>query len=911
MKNLLAFIFLFFIISNSSKAQTDSYSSNIFTDSPIALSSGHYSFNLPLFNMETSSSLINLKAQLSYHSKSTRAIYSGSMFGNGFSLNVLPVISRDNATDETVLPNLTIGANGTNPNPDVYSYNVYGLSGKFFVYVKNGALQVQLLEQNDYAQIKVKHNNTGFNVRSYQNMYFTIIDKNGTEYIFSTKETRTDQYSSQNRFLNIYLTNVIDKSKKEILNYVYSDRTVGTNTLKQISEILIPGNGRVKFTIQNTTVPYMKSIEIYNEFNTLEQTIDLGYSPSHLNTNNLWKITYKDTNNKSYYYQLSYYPNSGTLDNSGFYWTGTIANQYMPYGVNSFTEFAYPSLLTGMTSGALRQVTLPTGGTIDFTYEVNDMKLENNDLYTKVADNYHFNEIPRTSTNVNVIENGLFVNYKRHTFTIAEKAKLFHKIRANGSTNYNFSPPLTTYPAYRILKVGNSTPIINTTASSNSANYSFLTLDPGTYYLEFRASDESKFTETSLKVHTKKTTDLQQFIYAPGARIKSIKEQITGQVKNETVFHYKPLSQLNDKTSSGYAGFTNGVYSKAVLQYFKDKTKEFVYYTTVTKEIKGKGFIEYDYGNKILNDSLLSVGKYDNLRNFPKTVKRYDVNKNLEEEIVNTYNFQFTPVEINENLVNVKSQGILQNQSTSGKSYINNQNNANVTKDIIYSTEYRVPLTETVTDLKSGEVTKLESSYQKLGNEVLLSDTNKTVNNNLLFKRTYSYGIQLINTTESFYKLNSYTEENKFGEVISNYQVTKTDVNGNILEYLDNLGVYHSIVWGYNNSKKLFEISDMRYDNINQLTIQNLQLYSSSQHIGSYQNPNLILNLYSTLRNTHPDKLITTYTYYSNKGLRTVTDPNGRTTNYTYDNFRRLLDIKDHEGNLIKTYQYNFINGVN
>src|SRR5690606_14609355 len=133
--------------------QTESYSSNIFTDSPISLSSGHYSFNLPLFNVETSSDLVSLQAQLSYHSKSVRSIYSGSMFVNGFSLNVVLVISRKSATDEDHLPGLFIGANGVSTNPDVYSYNLFGLSGKFFVYVKNGAMKVQIVEQNEYAQV--------------------------------------------------------------------------------------------------------------------------------------------------------------------------------------------------------------------------------------------------------------------------------------------------------------------------------------------------------------------------------------------------------------------------------------------------------------------------------------------------------------------------------------------------------------------------------------------------------------------------------------------------------------------------------------------------------------------------------------------------------------------------------------
>ncbi len=462
---------------------------------------------------------------------------------------------------------------------------------------------------------------------------------------------------------------------------------------------------------------------------------------------------------------------------------------------------------------------------------------------------------------------------------------------------------------YKIYKSTNlTTPVISGTA--NATSYSNRILEPGTYYLEYKNSEDSKFTERSLKIHTKKTSDLQYFIYAPGIRIKSIKEIIDNKTKNETIFHYKPLNQLNEKISSGYSGYA-GSNSRTTLKYMKDKNKEFVYYTAVTKEIKGKGFIEYSFGDKILNDSLISIGKYDNLRKFPKTVKRYDLNKNLEDEIVNDYNFEFKPIEIDENVVNVKSQGVLKNQTTEAKNYINNQNNGKVTKNIVYSTDYRLPISETITDVKSNETTKIESTYQKSGNQILLANTSKTVNNNLLFKRNYSYSQKLINTTSYFYQLHSFNEENKFGEIINSYEVTQTDASGNVLEYKDNLGIYHCIVWGYNNSKKLFQISDLRYSQLNAATITGLQFYTSAEGIDEFRDPTIIAGLYTTLRTAHADKLITTYTYYPNKGLRTVTDPNGRTTYYTYDGFDRLKDIKDQEGNIIKSYQYNFINGVN
>jgi len=844
-------------------------------------------------------------------------MYSGSMFGNGFSLNILPVISRESASDELYLPKLTIGANGTNDRPDVYSYNVFGLSGKFFVYVKNGAIKVQIVDQNTYADIKVSHDTKSgipIQVNSYQNMYFTIVDKNGTEYVFKTKENRPRPLNSTviNAFLNIYLTSVKDKSKKELLNYTYTDQIVGENTLKQIREINVTNYGRILFNVINgttTTVPRMQNIQLFNEFDVLEKTIELDYTGWHLGTYNLSKITSKTPDNKAYFYQLLYNPATGTLDDTGFYWPGTLGAQIYPYGARSLTEFNYPNLLTGMASGALKRVTLPTGGTIDFTYEVNDMKVDDNKIFIDILANYNFNEIPIIATTVYKPDGFLYVEYKRKAFTINEKSNLYYRIKGIGKTDTSYSPPRTVYPEYKIYNRDTGQLVKSGSGSSSVADYILWIIDPGSYYLEYKASDESRFTEMSLKIHTKKTSDLQYFTYAPGIRIKSIVEQQANKVKSETVFHYKPVAKLNEKASSGYSGYYSS-YSRRYLSSQTEKNREFVHYTTVTKEIKGKGFIEYDYGEKVVNDSLVMIGKFDNLRKYPKKVRQYDANKNLTEEVSTDYTFEYTPMEVDATVSNVKPQGILKTQTQNAKNYKTGINVGNVNRVLEYSTNFRMPLTETVNDVKNGETVKLESTYQKVGSEVLLTSYKKTLNNNMLFNKTYNYALKG-NILSEFYTLSSYAEKNSQNEIVNSYEVTETDINGNVLEYKDHLGIFHSIVWGYNNSKKLFEVTDLRYDQINTFVISDLQLYTSSSGTAQFQDPTIISGYYATLRNAHPDKLITTYTYNIGKGLRTMTDPNGRTTFYEYDNFGRLKNMKDQEGNFIKTYQYNFINGVN
>lgn len=62
------------------------------------------------------------------------------------------------------------------------------------------------------------------------------------------------------------------------------------------------------------------------------------------------------------------------------------------------------------------------------------------------------------------------------------------------------------------------------------------------------------------------------------------------------------------------------------------------------------------------------------------------------------------------------------------------------------------------------------------------------------------------------------------------------------------------------------------------------------------------------LRAQKPEWMITTYTHIPLVGIKTVTDPRGRRTTYEYDEFNRLKHIKDHDGNIMEAYDYNYKN---
>lgn len=53
---------------------------------------------------------------------------------------------------------------------------------------------------------------------------------------------------------------------------------------------------------------------------------------------------------------------------------------------------------------------------------------------------------------------------------------------------------------------------------------------------------------------------------------------------------------------------------------------------------------------------------------------------------------------------------------------------------------------------------------------------------------------------------------------------------------------------------------------------------------------------------------MTSYTYKPLVGITSITDPSGKTITYEYDTFNRLLQIRDHDGNMIEKYTYNYVN---
>ena len=121
-------------------------------------------------------------------------------------------------------------------------------------------------------------------------------------------------------------------------------------------------------------------------------------------------------------------------------------------------------------------------------------------------------------------------------------------------------------------------------------------------------------------------------------------------------------------------------------------------------------------------------------------------------------------------------------------------------------------------------------------------------------------------------------------------------------------GTYTTYLWGYLNKFPIAEIKNANFSNVC------VAIGNGNETVGS----NMIVNVakkikpsasdwqtINNLRNIMPEAMITTYKYKPLSGIESITDPNGITTLYNYDDFGRLEEIKV-DGKTVETYIYNY-----
>lgn len=140
--------------------------------------------------------------------------------------------------------------------------------------------------------------------------------------------------------------------------------------------------------------------------------------------------------------------------------------------------------------------------------------------------------------------------------------------------------------------------------------------------------------------------------------------------------------------------------------------------------------------------------------------------------------------------------------------------------------------------------------------------------------------------------------ESKDVEQLSTYNdqtFSAYDMYGNVTEVKDKLNRYTCYIWSSNGLYLLAKIANASLSAVNTL------LASAPE---SQDTVKLSSDKETTLRNNLPNAMITTYEYKPYVGITSITDPNGCKITYEYNSTGKLCAEYDHEGNIIRKYDY-------
>lgn len=176
-----------------------------------------------------------------------------------------------------------------------------------------------------------------------------------------------------------------------------------------------------------------------------------------------------------------------------------------------------------------------------------------------------------------------------------------------------------------------------------------------------------------------------------------------------------------------------------------------------------------------------------------------------------------------------------------------------------------------------------------------------------------TYSLETSSPLSSFTAFNGTTKDSHYSN-IAELEYVNYNSNGKIIEYKtrDNITVsfFYLSTYSSNPIIKAFNISYSNLNNaLNTITLPGNGLTLSQSYISSGTiTSSDIKNIMTGIKNMYPTNLsqVFGYTYKSLLGVTSETDSNGITQFYEYDNFGRLKVVRDNDGNVLKTYNYNY-----
>lgn len=849
--------------------------------------------------------------------------------------------------------------------PDHYTFSFMGLSGKFTIYNDNGILKPQLLESNDFSKIEVVQ------PASYEliNTIY-IYDKNGYKYKFSspsninqnnyfetvyltspvsvpmgcyftTEVTHTPAFVPNDQLLlndfvisrriftdgkpfwrNLELTEIYDKDNVLLVSYEYD--TVGMSNADS-------GNRWVNGLGMNQTSQklFLKKINIINQGNIIFNNV-LGTNQSNVVNSYTSSIEIKDLkDNLIKKFTLDFvkhkvdnltYIKDNKDGSSGLVFEKRLLTGIKEYNNNTSQNFLHTTIdykdassinnttavvdrygfltkigycpqhlsLSDYRANAfmLQKIKYPTGGSVVYEFEPNTFSHSMGilDFKDHNYDNHVYQMLPLTQLSDGV------------TFNANEGDKIF-VLNKNNSTSLSLYKTIGTNQLIKSGFVNKDGPRFLTSSDCKHllSNIVLPASDNGKYTLKYSSGYTSASNIEVYRLNYNNT--YYNFRYAEGNRIaktayfkdnvnKTILNTPTGEASAEKVITFDYSDQAEANTSSG----------RVRLTYVNDlQLRPFnVIYNEVTANLRGIGkqYTKYDFPYNTTWE--------ESIRTDIKELKLYDLSNQLVSESNHAYTYGVEPYHFTAGTDFAKP--FILSSSTTTKNYEGASFTTSMFSNIFDSTKRQI--TSQTTEDNLGKVAKSEFDYDVKGNKIVNTNVRNYVDNSLVdqMQNTYDTAGNLTKTEFKTPEMSSY-------EIVGN--INKYDTQGNLINSVAPDGTSTCFIWGYNKTQLIAKLVNITYnDFLANIDIQNIivQATTHSNQAGSVYDEEVLKDYLNGLRSSAPNAFITTYTYKPMVGVSSVTDENGKTTTYEYDTFNRLSTVKDHQGNILKEYNYNFTN---
>lgn len=141
----------------------------------------------------------------------------------------------------------------------------------------------------------------------------------------------------------------------------------------------------------------------------------------------------------------------------------------------------------------------------------------------------------------------------------------------------------------------------------------------------------------------------------------------------------------------------------------------------------------------------------------------------------------------------------------------------------------------------------------------------------------------------------------------------KYDSKGNLQQFTVKNGMPTTVIWGYNQNHPIAKIEGAKLSDIDPSLITPIVDASNTDAMATpNNNESSLLAALDTFRNSIALKnyTITTFTYDSVIGVRSITSPTGDRENYQYDDAYRLEKVLDKSEKVVKEYKYGYIPAI-